>query len=710
MQYNHLSKEELLIEIDKLKAKVTEFEKSEIIRLSAEQRNIQAENELLESEKKYKRLFEKSEDAILILQNGRFVDCNNAAIKMLRFDKKEEFLNTHPSELSPEKQRDGKMSFSKADEMIEIAFKNGSHRFEWDHKKSDGEIFPVEVLLTVIENTEKLQIIHTVWRDNSKRKQFENTIKESEERFKRLFDDLGDAVFVTRIGKANMGKIVEANAAAVIQTGYSREELLKMNIVYDLCIPGTGIISTDDWNEKLYKGDKVTNTEKKRKKDGSEYWTEVIVTPIEFKGEIAGLSINHDITSRKKAEDDLRESEEKYRTLIDNIQDGVFIINEGKLLFVNEAFAAIVGYTKDEVSGMDFKKFVAPEDWRMVLVNYAKMMQGESDINNLEFQAIHKDGFTRVYVNMTIDRINYDNKPVAFGTVKDISENKKMQELITLKEKYYRTLFDLSPTGIIVIDDKGFILDINESFCKYNGYTPAELKGANISILVPEDKQRDMDMHIKEILIGKNLRDEVINISKDGSPRNIELYETKVTLSDGQSGILSIANDITERTRTANVQNVIYKISYAVNLTDNLDELISIIREGLSTLIDTANFFVAIYEEETDTILLPYIADKKDTFTSFPAGKSLTAHVIKSKKPLFATKEVVAEMESKGIIESVGSDSEIWLGVPMILRDKVTGAIVVQSYDDENAYSLQDMEILDFVSQAISLSINRKKA
>ncbi|MBW2545394.1 MAG: PAS domain-containing protein, partial [Deltaproteobacteria bacterium] len=100
-----------------------------------------------ESEKKYRELFEKSEDAILIIHNGKFVDCNQAAIKMLRYNRKDELLNMHPSELSPEKQPDGKLSFAKADELMKTAFKNGSHRFEWYHKKSDGEIFPVEVLL-----------------------------------------------------------------------------------------------------------------------------------------------------------------------------------------------------------------------------------------------------------------------------------------------------------------------------------------------------------------------------------------------------------------------------------------------------------------------------------------------------------------------------------------------------------------------------------
>ncbi len=135
------------------------------------------EKELSESEKKYKDLFEKSEDANLIIHNGIFIDCNKAAINMLRYKSKDEFLNTHPSKLSPKKQPDGNISFTKANEMMEIALEKGSHRFEWLHKKSDGEVFPVEVLLTAISSNKKNKLLHTVWRDMTNQKQIESILK-----------------------------------------------------------------------------------------------------------------------------------------------------------------------------------------------------------------------------------------------------------------------------------------------------------------------------------------------------------------------------------------------------------------------------------------------------------------------------------------------------------------------------------------------------
>lgn len=148
------------------------------------------------SENSYRAIFENSADAILIIKNGRFVDCNLATVKMLRYKTKEEFLNTHPSVLSPEYQPDGKLSYVKADEMMHLAFENGNHRFEWDHKKADGEIFPVEVLLTAVVNNNDEKILHTVWRDITDRKLADKKLKDNELTYRSLFENSADGMFL----------------------------------------------------------------------------------------------------------------------------------------------------------------------------------------------------------------------------------------------------------------------------------------------------------------------------------------------------------------------------------------------------------------------------------------------------------------------------------------------------------------------------------
>lgn len=120
---------------------------------------------------KYQDLFDKSADAQLIIRNGMFVECNQATVDMLRFENKEQVLNTHPSELSPELQPDGQYSTVKADAMMAQAIEQGNHRFEWNHLRADGEVFPVEVLLTSIASEEDEEAMVVVWRDISEFKE-----------------------------------------------------------------------------------------------------------------------------------------------------------------------------------------------------------------------------------------------------------------------------------------------------------------------------------------------------------------------------------------------------------------------------------------------------------------------------------------------------------------------------------------------------------
>jgi PAS domain S-box-containing protein len=137
----------------------------------------------------------------------------------------------------------------------------------------------------------------------------EQTIRESEERFRKFFEDLGDAVFVYVLKGNNQGKILEVNTAAEEQTGYSRSELISMNIHSDLVVEDSWNISPEQVLEKLEKGERVDFTEKKRCKDTSEIWTDVVITSIDYQGEQAGLSINHDITERRYLEEQLQQSQ-----------------------------------------------------------------------------------------------------------------------------------------------------------------------------------------------------------------------------------------------------------------------------------------------------------------------------------------------------------------------------------------------------------------
>jgi hypothetical protein len=126
----------------------------------------------------YRQYFERTGDAFLIIEGDTFVDCNQATVDMLRYRSRDDLLRTHPSELSPELQPDGRPSFEKANEMMAAAFEHGSHRFEWDHQRADGEVFPVEVLLTAVPGAER-PMLHVVWRDLTERRRLESELSQA---------------------------------------------------------------------------------------------------------------------------------------------------------------------------------------------------------------------------------------------------------------------------------------------------------------------------------------------------------------------------------------------------------------------------------------------------------------------------------------------------------------------------------------------------
>lgn len=126
----------------------------------------------------YQLLFEKSPDAILLLDGEMFIDCNPATLKMLRGTSKEKILPLHPSKLSPEYQPDGRSSLEKASEMIRTAHQKGTHRFEWMHRRLDGEDFPVEVTLVAVSLADR-EVLYSFWRDLSEQKYLEQQVQHS---------------------------------------------------------------------------------------------------------------------------------------------------------------------------------------------------------------------------------------------------------------------------------------------------------------------------------------------------------------------------------------------------------------------------------------------------------------------------------------------------------------------------------------------------
>ncbi|MCK4359109.1 MAG: PAS domain S-box protein [Candidatus Cloacimonetes bacterium] len=583
------------------------------------------------------------------------------------------------------------------------------------------------------------------------RKDTEQNLLDSEKKYRALI-----ATTEEGIGTVDENEnFTFINQAAANMFGYSRKELLGKNLK---------LLTTPEEFQRILEQTSIRKTGKSSKyelsifrNDGKQRILSVTATPkFDNNGRYQGtFGIFSDITESKHAIAELEQSEEKYHTLIDNIQDGVFIIQDVKMQFVNESFARMVGYIVEETIGMDFRQLIAPEDIEIVADRYRRRQAGEDVPGEYEFRMLHKDGVTRVIVRMNVGLVNYQGKLASMGTVKDITEQKqteaelknKSEQITSDKEKIeglYKDSEDSRKSLLSILEDVSekenalreseerfqnivantgdWIWETDEKGCytysspvakQVLGYECQEILGKHFyDFFVPEEREK-LKKAAFEVFKKKEKFQNLINknVHKDG---HIVILETNaVPLLDDKGNLLGyrgVDRDISERKRAEQTQSVLYNIADAVNTTKDLDELFKSIQSYLSTILDTTNFFIALYDKETDTISLPYHVDKKDKFTSFPAGKTFTGYVIKKGKPLLATEQVMKKLIQTGEVEQIGTFSKIWLGVPLKIENEVTGVVAVQSYTDASRYTEKDLAILEFVSDSIAIAIAHIRA
>ena len=344
----------------------------------------------------YRQLFEQSTDAHLIIQKSRFIDCNAATVEMLGNRNKSEILKKHPSELSPPKQPDGRNSVEKADEMMALAQEKGSLRFEWDHLRATGEIFPVEVLLTPITLDDGSQIIHTVWRDLSQIKADQEERALSEAHYRSLFQNMVNGFTYCEIVQDEQGIPVdyifhEVNRAFEQQTKLKRDDVLGKR--GSEVIPG----KAEDFNRwvQLYGEVATTGNVKQfdRYSPGFDRWFSVIAYSPR-KGFFASLAM--DITEEKLANEALMTERRRLQNIIEGTNAGTWEWDlRTNMTLINDRWATMLGYTRDEIGPTDIQtreRFTHPEDLERSKKILNQHLAGERDDYECELRMRHKDG------------------------------------------------------------------------------------------------------------------------------------------------------------------------------------------------------------------------------------------------------------------------------------------------------------------------------
>ncbi|MBU0711743.1 PAS domain S-box protein [bacterium] len=412
-------------------------------------------------------------------------------------------------------------------------------------------------------NTEEIELLTELANDlvygvmalriNTKRKQAEEALQKSEKQYRLISENTSDLITMSTF---SLDPVFTYVSPSIENYGYKPEELIGepcFNFIHpdfkkQLLPLLKKYISVKAKNLLTGKGTDITENLEFQAKDKSGNWhyTESTANLVDDKI----LYISRDITERKRMEEALRESELKYRSLIENVQDGVFLIQDNQMKFVNPAFASMIGYTEEEVIGKDFQDFIAPEDREMVADRYRRRQAGEDLPSKYEFRLLNKDGKSKIDIIMSVGLLNFMGKIASIGTVHNITERKRAEEDLKESEKSYRGLFNSTTDAIYVQDKNGFFIDVNDGAVKMYGYPREFFIGKTPEFLSAPGKN-DMKKVLKMVqkaFMGEPQRFEFYGLRKNGVvfPKDVQLNSGTYF---GEKVVIAFARDITERKR-----------------------------------------------------------------------------------------------------------------------------------------------------------------
>lgn len=260
------------------------------------------------------------------------------------------------------------------------------------------------------------------------------------------------------------------------------------------------------------------------------------------------LLLIEDITSGKKAEADLRASEEKYSTLVEKGNDGILIVQDGKLSFTNSKFSQMTGFGVGDLIGTELFATVPFEYYRMISKRLKKVLKNKQAIKrNDEVEFLKEDGST-FSAEISLSYLLYEHQPSVMMTVRDISERKKAEAELKASEEKYSTLVEKGNDGIIILQDDVFKF-INSKFSELTGYSREELFEKEFLDHVPVDYRRMVGKRVKKVLRdGHSIRrnDEIEFLKKDG-----EVFPAEMSLSfilhEEKPSVMMAVRDISER-------------------------------------------------------------------------------------------------------------------------------------------------------------------
>lgn len=317
-----------------------------------------------------------------------------------------------------------------------------------------------------------------------------------------------------------------------------------------------------------------------------------------------------------------------------------------------------------------------------------------------------------------IDNTNFAESVMQIFAARTAAEIERVTAEKSLRESERRFQHMLANLHLIAVmlDLDGNVTFINDYWSNLSGWSRAEALGKNWFDLFVADLQNDLT-DIKDVFQKIRTDGEIPlhyeNAIRTRSGETRLVFWNNTVLRDAQGhviGTASIGQDVTERERAERVRQVMFNIADAVHTTHGTTELFEVIERELSQIIDTTNLVLGLYNPENNVISVEIMQDEHEAFQEIPVESSLSGQVIRRNQSLLLDEADIHRLVEEGSVKRLGAPAKVWLGVPLRVEGQVLGLIIVQNYHDPAAFSRNDLELLEFVSRQVAVSISKKQA
>jgi len=432
-------------------------------------------------------------------------------------------------------------------------------------------------------------------------------------------------------------------------------------------------------------------------------------------GKYARFGIAIDITEQKKIEDALRESESRYRNLVETAPVVIYTLStDGTITSLNPKFKEITGWSSNEWLGKSFDSIIHPDDLPLAIETTQKVLRGEP-LPSYELRVLSKSGEYLVGEFTSIPIIKQGKVVGEFGVVQDVTERKRIEGALRENEELFRTVVENSHDGILIIDDNFQIIYANDEAVHLSGYSKEEMIGKDFRKFLDEESRVLVEDRYSRRQKGETVppKYEFKITQKNGEKRDVEVKSTIV--KDRQGKVRSIAQllDITDRKKMENERkrfedrlSALNIYGQSLNMAKDMEEIYKL---TLDATEKTLGFeYASIFMVEGKMLcLVAHRGYSKDLSIKLPidGDKGITVRVLRKGKPVFVpdVRKDKAYVRG-GAAEGIRSE----LAVPIKVGNKVLGVLNVES-ERLAAFKEEERKLLEILASHAAIAVSNLK-